>query len=414
MFILDTMVPQPTMSYVHAGRTKTLQETYPQYAIDWTLNAGAAAREMLQTVDRVISGHNPWSWMSNSCHIDTWLMVELSFFGCLASSTDTLFTDSRVQSSPALTKLFKVLTAGGKPNQDQLKMGYWAMEIEEYVGGTRNSRNTFKQVSTYQTHSELLHSQTRHETNLDMASTYVGMAPICTNPDHIDQRGIRKRVQQVTAEDTWYSMPDDWTRTKDDMGRWSTNQCHQIHHSDLADVLETLLGRADGETTNCKVCAEKYPGTEFQEFRERLPQFSLLPLSMEFNVDPGSTIVAEPTMDIGGLKYTLLAVVFGNGVHFKCNILLRQWWYHYDDMGIDVETPNNSQVPSPPRLVRMTTQTTPMTPPPPVAGFKRISYRYIRENTTTVDPIEMTNWQCIGTGVQFNSMWRLLVDGYNN
>jgi hypothetical protein len=372
------------------------------------------SRMFQETLDRVVSMRNPWAWMFNSCHLDTWLMVELAFFGKLATSWVTPLTDDMVQSSPPLTKLFKVLFAAGSENQDKMKMGYWAMEIEEYMQGTRKARGGFKQFSTYQSPAQLLHTRSRSDPSVDLVSTYVGMEPICSNPDHIDQIGIRKRVCSINAEDAWYSMPDDWTRTKDSTGRWTTNQCHQFKHRSFSDVVETLLGRSDGETKNCGICATNHPGTAFQEHQQRLPQFAKLPLSLEFNVDAGTEIEADLHLEIGGLHYTLLAVVFGDGAHFKCNVCLRGLWYHYDDLGMEVKQQQKKSVPNTHRMVRVKSPAGYMTPPAPWETFKPIAYRYIRDEMTTAEPMELPRWMSLPTGLQFNSMWRLLVEGYDN
>ena len=55
-------------------------------------------------------------------------MVELSSYEAIARVTG-LLTDDLIQSSPALTKLFKVLLSAGTPDQDVLKMSYWAMAL---------------------------------------------------------------------------------------------------------------------------------------------------------------------------------------------------------------------------------------------------------------------------------------------
>jgi hypothetical protein len=358
-------------------------------------------------MDRVVSSRNPWRWMSNSCHLDTWLMVELSFFGRLASFADTPLIDSLLDTSPALSKLFKVLSAAGTDNQDALKMAYWAMEIESYLGGTRAARTSFGQFSDYQKHGELMHIHERSNAKLDITSTYIGMRKTCSNPNHDITTSDLKRIPQVTTEDCWFAMPDDWSRTQDAAGRWRTEQVSQVHNTGLGDVVETLLGRSDGETTNCTTCCQTQPGTCFQESSEKIPKNALLPISLEFNVDPDSSVPVERELCIGGLGYTLLAVVFGNGMHFKCNIVLCDVWYHYDDLGLVI---NNSMTNH--FLVRITAPSTFLTPPPLELGFKPIVYRYIRHDISTITPLLLSTPDVIHTGLQFNSMWRLLVQGY--
>jgi hypothetical protein len=416
------------------GRTKTLQQLHPEYTTDWnqTLNdrdeerllhpaadadhrpGQVFARVLSESVDRVISGRNPWSWMVNSCHLDTWLMVELSFFGRLASSNVTPLTDQVALSSTALMKLFKVLISVGHTTQDNMKMAYWAMEIEDYQGGSRQARKTFKLPTDYQKHGEFLQIQDRRTANMNITTLSLGMKATCTNPDHTIARSVLKRVPHIPVEDYWYTLPDDWTRTKGSDGRWKTDQCHQVRHADLEDVVETLLGRSDGETSNCPTCSKTHPGTSYQISWEKYPSLSMLPLCLEYTVDPDSNVPVSEKLNIGGLEYTLLAIVFGDGGHFKCNVLLRDNWYHYDDLGFAISVPKTGNNPSPPRLVRINHPDTFSTTPPPTGGFKPISYRYIRDDISTMEPVVMPRSESITKTLQFNSMWRLLVQGYDN
>jgi hypothetical protein len=356
---------------------------------------------------RVVSARQPWKWMNNSCHLDTWLMVELSFFGQLANSEHTPLVDSVLDKSPALTKLFKVLNAAGTNNQDDLKMAYWAMEIESYLGGTRAARTSFGQFSDYQKHGELMHIHERGDAKFDITSTYIAIQKSCSNPNHDTTTSHLKRTTQVTTEDCWFAMPDDWSRTKDTAGRWRTEQVSQVHNTGLGDVVETLLGRSDGETTNCTICCKAHPGTCYQESSEKIPANALLPISLEFNVDPDSRVPVERELCIGGLGYTLLAVVFGNGMHFKCNIVLYDQWYHYDDLGLVIKNSLTNHF-----LVRISAPSSFLTPPPPMMGFKPIVYRYMRHDISTITPLHLSTPDVIHKGLQFNSMWRLLVQGY--
>ena len=129
----------------------SLLEVHTRYDIDWenilpnrrgravaNMNRDQAgtdtyevSTELLTRLEEVLHTKCGWIWESMSCHLDCFLMVELSFFCALATETK-LLTDDVVLQSPALVKLFKVLLAVGTKNQDTYKMAYWAMEIEEY------------------------------------------------------------------------------------------------------------------------------------------------------------------------------------------------------------------------------------------------------------------------------------------
>jgi len=174
-----------------------------------------------------------------SCHLDCWLMVELSFFSALAVETK-LLTDDVVLQSPALVKLFKVLLAVGTKNQDIYKMAYWAMEIEEYEGGSPTARRSFGRCLDYMCHASFLNSSLRETCNLDLGGTHIGLAPSCTNPQHpvppiIVRFAGPGMVDKVAGQ--WYSLPDEWNRTKDANQKWHMNTCHSHPHPCMADVL---------------------------------------------------------------------------------------------------------------------------------------------------------------------------------
>ena len=128
-------------------------------------------------------------------------------------------------------------------------------------------------------------------------------------------------------------------------------------------------------------------------------------MSLVFEVDPDLQIPAEESFEVGGIGYKLLAVVFGDGSHFKCNVLLADTWYHYDDRTCRLRDNKPTQV-SP--LFLPITQGDHMKLPQPAVGFKPVVYRYVRMGATTLDPIKLTNAARVPTETQFNSMLRLV------
>ena len=373
-----------------------------------------AARALIKSVDRVISFRKPWAWLSNSCHLDSWLMVELSFFDYLVRKPgveEGMVTDDMVVKSPALKKLFKVLLAAGleaAEEQESLKMGYWGMEIEEYLGGTQQARRNFGAFSDYSKHGELFADALRRENNLDLRQTHIGLQPECNNPEHINIQAIYRKRTEIRAADYWFSLPDDWVRKKDSDGRWHFPESNRTPHAGIGDVMGTEMGRSEGETTECQKCATDLRKSH-QITWKKVPAMSKLPLALEINIDPDQVVRPEESFTIGGTEYKLLSIVFADGKHFKCNIVLAGKWYHYDDLGMRSRVcPGAHQTPQLPRVPRLVRCHEYLAPPPPARRFNPIVFRYAKVNATALQPDVIRDPGGIPTDLHFSSMWRLL------
>ena len=369
------------------------------------------ATELLRRVDSLINNtRNAWTWSDNSCHLDCWLMVELSSFEAVARVTG-LLTDDMIQSSPALTKLFKVLLSAGTPDQDVLKMSYWVMEIESYRSGSAIARKQFKCSVEYHSHAALFASALRYEHGPDLSNIHVGYEPTCNNPDHQGLDKMTRKQDYVRVDEHWYSMPDDWTRTKDADGRWHTDTCTYKLHKSLGDVLESLIGRTDGETTECVSCFKSQKLRSYQITHKKDPGGSRLPLFLLFQTDPGHKVVANETIKVGDAHYSLKAVVFGNGTHYKCNVVLNRKWFNYDGMGMRSKKQHLSlDFPRVPRLARISAPDTFMTPPERTKDYNAIAYKYVRTAPGVMGPMDIANIDSIASDTQFNNMSRLYRD----
>ena len=105
---LDSAYRQDWSVVLSEDASRSLQKIKPQ-----VLNGMWYATELLRRVNWLImKTRNAWTWSDSSCHLDCWLMVELSSYEAVARVTG-LLTDDMIQSSPALTKLFKVLLSAG-------------------------------------------------------------------------------------------------------------------------------------------------------------------------------------------------------------------------------------------------------------------------------------------------------------
>jgi hypothetical protein len=406
--------------------------THPSYSVDWVLptqfGRGASnrrqggdpelsiSRQIQVCVQQLIDKRNPWKYLNNSCHLDCWLMLELSCFGVIAHNT-LLLTNSFIAQSPSLSKLFQVLlSAGDTSEQDRLKMAYWAMEIEDYHGGAPQFRRTFEHPIQYGEHSMLLDAHMRKDVpgqpgkmnSHDLLNTYVGLTPVCTNPTHSNITPIHKRRLVLTIAEHWYSMPQDWTRVRLPNNEWLYPTCTYKPHRNFADVVGSALGRTDGETIECKSCFAKH-GKTFQITFQKNPAVTLLPLFLDFEMDPSLCLLAEQFLVIGDTKYILMGVVFGNGSHFTCNVKFQNIWYHYNSCGqLSKHQTICDRRPTLPRMTRITMNhpTNYMTPPEGDKTYHAISFRYIRKiiDTLGLQPVDGTD---LPRDLQFDNMSRL-------
>ena len=411
--------------------TGTLTARYPKYNIDWkkvcepkfmrrikqshprdkSRHIQGALQEVM---DRVLGLRAPWAWCANSCHMDTWLMVELAFWCAVAGDEDFghRMTDEFILGQPALSRLFRVLLRAGLPDQDTVKMAYWVREIDFHS----IAHNTFGRFLDYSCHQDYLHGVLKGKGRrvapggLDIAGVTTVVKPQCSNPHHRTPIPCKETTGDlVYVRSSWFNLPDQLARTMDENGRWHCDRVHAEHHKDLSDVLQSQVSRTDGETTACPACSADGAIGNVLTHR-KVPERALFPLSLSFDVDPRQKMDAEWVLVIGGLLYDLVGVVFGNGTHFKCNVTLAGSWYQYDGIGM----PNFSGPPDPdspypvkPRLVRMDPQEAFMVPPPPSEGFVPVSYRYLRAKEDTLEPVPPSNPESMSRETQFNAM-RLL------
>ena len=314
-------------------------------------------------------------------------------------------------------KLIRVLlTAGDTDNQDTTKMAYWAMEIETYHKGSARYRRTIGQPICYQNHYQLLNTHMNLDANKpiagashdhDLYTTHIGFAPSCSNEDHVDMPKIHKPRNVITVAEHWYSMPQDWTRIRGPNNTFSFPTCTCMVHKNLADVAGTLVGRTDGETIDCRTCYA-HDKSCYQVTQIKHPDTTLLPLFLEFEIDPVLTLPAEKQIIVGSTKYTLMGVVFHGDNHYICNVLMDNLWYHYDGMGMkSISVDETKPWPKVPRMSRIVKPNTFMTPPEKRTNFRPVSYRYMRKEKKSLGH-EAVDVERIPTDYQFDNMKRLM------
>ena len=354
---------------------------------------------LILVVDRLLLYRDPWSYESNSCHMDTWLLVELALYDTLASRGH--LCDGLILSSPRLYRLFKVLLAVGTTNQNNMRHSYWAMEIEDWRGPS--SRREFKKNSDYDIHRELVYSKKATPAAQAISTLGLSRNVSCSSPEH-DDEVVHMNIRTIVAPKAWYSMPADNTRRQVEINgelQWRMPAVVQHNHTGPADVLATVVARSDSKLVPCKQCTHGVVETT------KLPQRARLPVTLAFNVHQ-SRLPIQVQFDFGGVGYSLIGIVFGNGAHFICNVKIRGLWYQYDDMGIRGKgtPPPNSRVPNPPRLVQATgSYLVPSSP----KGYTPSTVRYLRDETETLDTVPIRNPATVPNQQQFHE-FRILHD----
>ena len=394
-------------------RTRSLYVIHPTLKLDWSVDRielvdanGVSGRTaspptivttqfpdtLVRVVDNLLVAREPWAWTSNSCHLDSWLMVELALYDTLARRQS--FSDALVLRTPRLQRLFKVLLGVGLDGQEALRDAYWAMEIEEWRGPS--ARSTFGRTYDYDIHRQILYSD-GHEGALEsLTKMTVSISLSCSSPEH-DNVVVKKDVYDIQSCDAWYSMPQDSARTstgRDKKEEWRMQTVRAHQHTGPADQVATLIARSDSMLTACK-CGKGFVAAS------KIVNGARMPVSLAFQVF-GSKTPIPLAFTLGGLEYRLVGVVFGNTKHFICNVLLKGSWYHYDDLGLRdpvLFDGNGDGVRRPgSRLVRIKGDAY-LTPGQ--VTYTPVTARYIRTVTDTLIPLRIPQPNTVPQEQQF-------------
>ena len=353
---------------------------------------------LAKVVDQLIVNRNPWSWTANSCHLDSWLMVELSVYDTLARRSS--FGDLLVMTSKRLQRLFKVLLGVGADGQNTLRDSYWAMEIEEWGGPV--ARSTFGRNDDYDIHRERLYASTA-EGKLDrMNRLTVTRSVSCSSPEHEDAL-VTAHMRSLQCPNAWYSMPANSERTvhmtEDNKPEWKMPKVKEHLLTGPADQLASVAARSDSQHVPCK-CKKGFAVTR------KLTEGVRMPVSLAFQVH-GSDMPIPPSFTFGGLAYQLLGVVFGNKKHFICNVKLKGSWYRYDDLGVKAVGAAREAPRSNIKLVRMESSAYLN---PGIPGYHPATARYVRTRTETLIPVPLLSPGTVPCEQQFDEFSMLWED----
>ena len=328
-------------------------------------------------VTNLLSKRNPWSWAANSCHVDTWLMVQLASYHHWVTA-DKEVSDAQLlpDQQPGSARLLCVLLSVGSPEQDKLRDAYWATEIDLY--GMLCRFGCFCDPGEhYLAHN---HLDIRCSEKIRVFNKVT-----CTNPEHAE-RVEEKHLAAIRVSDYWFSLSDADVKVKTADNKWFVPTAAKHRHMDTNDVVHTAIARSDGSIGSCTAC-----GNNFFVSRTKMPGQTHLPLFLRLEALATAEHIPCATLDIGGVHYTLVAVIFANGIHFNCNIRFLQGgagrWYSYDDMGVVGEKRRSARIntgtgqyPAEVRLRVLTSQD--LFWSPFKTGFRRDTYHYVRSSGT--------------------------------
>ena len=279
-----------------------------------------------------------WTWASNSCHLDTFLAVELAFFGqysaeIKASGKGTLCGDDDMGTK----RLLKILLGAHERNRNKLRNEYWKMEIET---DTYADSIDWSLVGSVLDHRSNVSSNMNANRMKWTRKLQVRKLFICTNEHHQDQERTGTKAE-VPATVNWWPFPDkriNYIDPEDGREKCRIEPCLPITNENLRAVLMNLVARTDETKKICNLCKQADPSNQHYIHQICLAPHTKFPVSLVFAMEGFSgtaRVPPEMKFTIGRTTYTLYAVMFSDGAHFHSTLLLNGNWYRYDDLGIN-------------------------------------------------------------------------------
>ena len=314
----------------------------------WTVpeNVHTQLKDIIDTLcsaadDTAIENKLLWTWTSMSCHLDTFLAVELAFFGqysanIVASANGTLCGEDDMGTK----RLLKVLLGATADDRNTLRNEYWLMEIENETYADSCAWGMMGSVLDHRSGvcRAMKADRKKWTRQLQLRKLFV-----CTNEDHPDteRNGIRAEVPAVV---NWWPFPDKKIRYIDvdekgkEKEKCRIEPCLPMPNENLRAVLMNLVARSDETKRICNLCKKK-DQTDLHYIQQVcLAPSTKFPVSLVFQIEAveGGAAKVPPELEfsIGRTLYTLYAVVFSDGGHFHATLLLNGSWYRYDDMGV--------------------------------------------------------------------------------
>ena len=316
-----------------------------------------------------------FNYSNNSCHLDTWLMVQLAFYTYRRENS----AGSMMFMWPeAHRKLFRVLSCITKPEVAQANRDLYRA-YEERASKHKaarmgiNNRHRHGQHDDYAIHTSILVRVGQRElkpgpasgedagkeygwdlsglpaktfavkTQMDRLVGVYASTP-CTDCAHAGNEERYFWHASIPATRRWWPMSD---RDANAQGLLDLSAVYRRQHATMRDVLLSHVGRNDWTQIPCQMhdghapphaYTVKFKNGQRAHFPNLLELDNLDIHSQAGSADPTCTFslgndLFEHVTLFRGCKYRMIAMTFYNGAHYMASVLLHDHWYRYDDTG---------------------------------------------------------------------------------
>ena len=255
-----------------------------------------------------------WGWRRMSCHVDVFLVMELAALvfnpqrGLIQSSTSSKITKALVSTVMGLAL----------PTRNDIRDEFW---------------------KAYLTHAHSDQPGTMGDVDSHVR-TYAGVYP--------GSKPLSRAIKNYYMYDRWISY-DMRAQCTHGTCTYAQTQKVMLHALTLPEYIVTTRGatvrefsiehgvrrailQSSGAFYQCPTCKDYNAVT-----RTKLIPTITLPQRIAVSMDSGGQLCrGDPplTLDIcEGRVYTLVGVAMRSSAHYRCNILVGDAWFHYDDGG---------------------------------------------------------------------------------
>ena len=207
------------------------------------------ATEQKEDVSANHTGAILWGWDHMDCHLDSFLAIQLAFFGQYSQLIKNSGEGSLYGTEDRGTKrLLKVLLGVNEHNKDHLRDEYWKMSL----GNTNHRFNQdWKQFGSVMDHRFNLLLDMPKERRTWTRELRAARTVHCSSATH-DTEVIHMKKSEVNASVHWWPMPDLKYEGLD--GKSRVEPCVPRKHENMRSILLSLVARNSELTLGCTTC----------------------------------------------------------------------------------------------------------------------------------------------------------------
>ena len=223
---------------------------------------------MLDVVNQFLRKKIPrlWPWRDMSCHLDTWLAIELVSFHhqCKDASLPVDYFET-AQQCPSTRALFHVF-ANINNNNVGTRDAFWL-----WFESTKSLKLTtfYEKMGPFHQYDELFGGDKTSDFYRQQRCLGTSETSKCTNPSHIDDDVEVKQSSQIHVVKCWYGPPKDGEEI-----------AAPVPLKSLRDLLLTNIARSDKTSARCThaTCVENF----HYVYREKQPEETNFPFFLNF------------------------------------------------------------------------------------------------------------------------------------